>query len=332
MNVIIVDRIGSALWIAAKNRERTGLYKVFVAFDYIQPSSMVSDIVKLNPKIIIFAWRSCIGFIANDFNSMRLISKLSKDTRIVVLIPDHLNTEQVCRKGHVDPLEFADYFLVTSNKLHDLYQKSSYSEKLGGVLHDIPDVQYRSKKTIIWVGNSQWGVNQGFRDHKGLSRLMLPAFELASKSLATLQLLVIDSNKKRLGNHEVLKKIYSSNLLVQTSESEGTGLPIVEASGLGVLLLTTNVGVAEELLVDELEFLICSFNTEELASKIISVFSQEKELKIQLREAYNKYIFIALQETLDPMKFIKDSGTWRKRKGRKLFSLIWMMRFLKSKH
>jgi glycosyltransferase involved in cell wall biosynthesis len=343
MNVIIVDKKGSALWLVAKNREKTGLYKVFAAFDYVQPSSMLSDIVKLNPKTIIFAWRSCIGFIANDLNSMRLLRKLSNDTRIAVLIPDHLSTEQVCRKGHVDPLEFADYFLVTSNKLHDIYQKSPYSEKLGGVLHDIPDVQYieniyrgkrdiRSEQTIIWVGNSRWGVNQGFKDHKGLASLMLPAFKFASKSFTNLQLSVIDSSKKRLDNHEVLEKIYSSNLLVQTSKSEGTGLPIVEASGLGVLVLTTNVGVAEELLKDELEFLICSFNPEDLALKIISAIPREKELNIQLRDAYNNYILIALQETLDPKKFIKNTGTWRRKNGKKFISLIWLIRFLRSKN
>lgn len=343
MNVIIVDRKNSALWLVAKNREKTGLYKVFAAFDYIQPSLMIAEILKVNPKIIIFAWRGCIGFIAKDLKSVRLLSKLRNQSRIAALIPDHLSTEQVCRKEHVDPLEFVDYFLVTSNKLHDIYQRSSYSEKLGGVLHDIPDIQYieilyhgkkdiKSEHNIIWVGNSRWGVNQGFKDHKGLSSLLLPAFKLASESIKSLQLTVIDSSKKRFPNHEVLEKIYSSNLLVQTSDSEGTGLPIVEASGLGVPVLTTNVGVAEELLMDELRFLICLSNPEELSSKIISVIPRENELNIQLREAYKKYIFIALQETLDPKKFVKNAGTWREMNGRNIFSLIWLIRFLKSKN
>ena len=342
MNVIIVDRKNSALWLVAKNREKTGLYKVFAAFDYIQPSLMITEILKVNPKIIIFAWRGCIGFIAKDLKSVRLLSKLRNQSRIAALIPDHLSTEQVCRKKHVDPLEFVDYFLVTSNKLHDIYQRSPYSEKLSGVLHDIPDIQYienlyqgkkdiKSEHNIIWVGNSRWGVNQGFKDHKGLYSLLMPAFKLASESIKSLQLTVIDSNKKRFPNHEVLEKIYSSNLLVQTSDSEGTGLPIVEASGLGVPVLTTNVGVAEELLIDELRYLICLSNPVELSSKIISVIPREKELNIKLRESYKKYIFIALQETLDPKKFVKNAGTWREMKGRNFFSLIWLIRFLKSK-
>jgi len=343
MNVIIVDRKNSALWLVAKNREKAGLYKVFAAFDYVQPSLMVSDILKVNPKIIIFAWRGCIGFIAKDLKSVRLLRKLRNESRIAVLIPDHLGTEQVCHKGHVDPLKFVDYFLVTSNKLYDIYQRSPYFEKLGGVLHDIPDVQYienlyqgkkdiKSENTIIWVGNSRWGVNQGLKDHKGYSSLLLPAFKLASEIIKSLQLMVVDSSKKRLPNHEVLEKIYSSNLLVQTSNSEGTGLPIVEASGLGVPVLTTNVGVAEELLVDELSYLICSSSPEELSSKIISVIPREGEFNIQLRDAYKKYIFTALQETLEPKKFVKNSGAWREINGQNFFSLIWLIRFLKSKN
>lgn len=342
MNVIIVDRKNSALWLVAKNREKAGLYKVFAAFDYIQPSLMISDILKLNPKIIIFAWRGCIGFIAKDYRSVRLLSKLSNESRIAVLIPDHLSTEQVRHKGHVDSLKFVDYFLVTSEKLHDIYQRSPYFEKLGGVLHDIPDVEYienlyqgkkdiKSENTVIWVGNSRWGVNQGFKDHKGLSGLLLPAFNLASEVIKDLQLTVIDSSKKRLPNHEVLEKIYSSNLLVQTSDSEGTGLPIVEASGLGVPVLTTNVGVAEELLVGDLRYLICSSNPGELSSKIIAVVTREDEFNIRLRDAYKKYISTALQETLEPKKFVKNSGAWREINGRNFFSLIWLIRFLRSK-
>jgi hypothetical protein len=87
-----------------------------------------------------------------------------------------------------------------------------------------------------------------------------------------------------------------------------------------------------ELLKDELEFLICSFNPEDLALKIISAIPREKELNIQLRDAYNNYILIALQETLDPKKFIKNTGTWRRKNGKKFISLIWLIRFLRSKN
>jgi len=341
MNVIIVDKRDSALWLAAKNREKTGLYKVFAALDFLQPSDLISAILNFEPRIIIFGWRSCVTYISNDFRSMDLLRKYKFNLKVAILIPDHLDKDYINYENKYNSLDFADYFFVTSNRLYEIYKQSPYAEKLSGVLHDIPDYEFienlnkidkiiSKEEIIIWVGNSKWGERQGYQDHKRLSAIMLPAFELLISRDSAFRLLVIDSAIEFIENRKVLEKIHASDVLVQTSISEGTGLPLIEAAGLGTLVITTNVGVADELLTGRLSILISNPEPSEISEKIISQLPNKKELGHLLKEAYNHYITQAFKETIEPSVNIIKGGSWRQQVGNRFFSLSWFLRYLKS--
>jgi glycosyltransferase involved in cell wall biosynthesis len=133
------------------------------------------------------------------------------------------------------------------------------------VLHDLPDVQKirdlrnlrRQSGGVIWVGNSKWGERYGYKDFKGYEEIVAPLKRELEAEHPSLNFRVFDSAIRRVDNKCILSEIANSRVLVQASESEGTGLPILEALGLGIIPVTTNVGVATELLTRELsEFIV----------------------------------------------------------------------------
>jgi glycosyltransferase involved in cell wall biosynthesis len=341
MNVVIVDKRGSALWIAANNRANFDRYTVLAALDYTQPRHLIRAILALNPKYIVFAWRGCLKDIANDYSSTRMLRSLDQEILIGVTIPDHVDDAAANVRFH--PLLFADYFLVSSRILFEIYQVSPYSSRLSGILHDVPDYRYiedlslispqnTSNKIIVWVGNSEWGKNQGFRDHKGLRNVMEPAYDLIRNHDSDFQLIIIDSSIDRLENYRVLEIIQSADFLIQTSFSEGTGLPLIEAAGLGTLVITTNVGVAPEILVGGLQKLICARDPELIANRVISEYPFRVQTQALLQKAYMNYLDLCREESIVPRETPVAVGLWRTHKGYRLWSIKWLLRFLRTSY
>jgi glycosyltransferase involved in cell wall biosynthesis len=341
MNVVVVDRRGSALWIAAKNRGNFDSYRVLAALDYSQPRFLIRAILKLNPDLVVFAWRGCLRDISNDYLSMKMLRAANDKISIGVTIPDHVDDSNSNLQEDFHPLKFSDYFLVSSKILFEIYQDSPFSARLAGILHDVPDYSYigelntnsrpiKSGKTIIWVGNSKWGKNHGYLDHKGLEHIMKPAFELVQQHDPEVTLIVIDSSIEYLDNHRVLELIQSADVLIQTSASEGTGLPIIEAAGLGTSVITTKVGIAPEILCGDLARQICERNPEELARRILLELPVEEERQSLLHDTYVNFIKICRTESIGPRKIISGDGLWRTHQGHRFFSIKWFIRHLRA--
>ena len=341
MNVVIVDRRGSALWIAAKNRENFDSYRVLAALDYSQPRFLIRAILTLNPDLVVFAWRGCLKDISNDYFSMKMLRKANEKISIGVTIPDHVDDSKSNLQEDFHPLTFSDYFLVSSEILFEIYQNSPFAARLAGILHDVPDYSYieqlnantrpiKSGKTIIWVGNSKWGKNHGYLDHKGLEHIMKPAFELVRQHDPEFTLIVIDSSIEYLNNHRVLEMIQSADVLIQTSASEGTGLPIIEAVGLGTSVITTKVGIAPEILGGALARQICERSPEELAKRILLELPVVKDTQGLLHDTYMNFLKICRRESIGPRKIIAANGLWRSHQGHRFFSIKWLIRNILS--
>jgi len=339
MNVVVVDRRGSALWIAANTRGRFDSYQVLAALDYSQPGCLIRAIIKLKPNLIVFAWRGCLKDISNDYLSMKMLRRRTDKISIGVTIPDHIDDHNHNFQEKFHPVAFSDYFLVTSQILFDIYQESLFATKLAGILHDLPDSSYieelnkkstfkKSGKTLIWVGNSEWGRNQGYIDHKGLELVMKPAYELVKQLDAEYKLIIVDSSVEYLDNHRVLEMIQSADILIQTSASEGTGLPVIEAAGVGTLVVTTKVGVAPEILTGELAHLLIERNHEVLATKILSGILTGENMQSLLHETYRNYLENCRTESIGPGRVLPVNGLWRLHQGRQLFSFKWFVRYL----
>jgi glycosyltransferase involved in cell wall biosynthesis len=96
---------------------------------------------------------------------------------------------------------------------------------------------------------------------------------------------VIDSSKNRLKQTDVLRRIRNANVLLQVSKSEGSGLPILEALGLGTQVLTTPVGISKEILSISSDRNFTSRNVDEVHQKLHQLV---KDAKISDRALYVK--------------------------------------------
>lgn len=255
----VVDAQFSALGIAAQSRAKINpKISIIEALKYRTPRSLMRALLDGDFDLVIFSWR----FLTHELFSFKHLRnqwvELRSRSSIAIVIPDHMGERPEFRFREDDLIQHIDYFLVTSKLLLSDYSRR-YPEKCRGVLHDIPDIdeirQQRNqvlnkKNDIIWVGNSEWGTRIGFKDYKRYSRIVLPLVAKDHK------IKIIDSAKNRLTNKEVLQEIHQSISLIQCSTKEGTGLPLLEAAGLGVIPISTKVGVAEEVLIGKLEPLL----------------------------------------------------------------------------
>jgi glycosyltransferase involved in cell wall biosynthesis len=194
-------------------------------------------------------------------------------------------------------LNYADYYLVTSRELFYEYKTVFPESPPRGLYRDFPDValiqEFRSMQKsekpidVIWVGNSRWGIHHGIEDHKGLHEIVIP---LENRFEGSLKFEYIDSAKLRIPHRNVLELIQASRILIQTSKSEGTGLPLLEAAGLGTIVLTTKVGISEDFLNGNLREFIVLRDVESFHSAITHVIDNTAELGMQLMSRFDEYV------------------------------------------
>jgi glycosyltransferase involved in cell wall biosynthesis len=207
------------------------------------------------------------------------------------------------------------------------------------VLHDLPDtekireIRNRSHKSngIIWVGNSKWGQRYGYKDLKGFQEIVEPLMRDFLVGDASLKFKVFDSSKQRVDNKIILSEIANSRVLIQASESEGTGLPILEALGLGIIPVTTNVGVAAELLTGELAEFIVPRNLAAFRIGINRAIEKGSAHYSTCLELFENYIYQASLERITwtaPKLHIQ----WTKPTlaGTMKIQLIWLLRRLRN--
>jgi glycosyltransferase involved in cell wall biosynthesis len=243
---------------------------------------------------VLFAWRGALseGFRIKKFR--RRYASVTRGTVFHIVVPDFLGVSDKYFEYEKVLVESVHGYWVTCEKLAEIYSTSFPSLKPLGILHDMPDVNLirdsrlvEKKYDVIWVGNSEWGKRYGFHDHKGFHKQLVPALEILSKSYRNLSIRIIDSSKKSYLNSYVLNEIASSRVLVQCSKSEGTGLPVLEALGLGVTPVTTDVGIATEVLTGTLSKFIVEGSPESLACGMsLALQYSNSDLLIQTFDSY----------------------------------------------
>lgn len=227
--------------------------------------------------------------------NLEFIKNNLQDSKILFSIPDYIGVNNKTTYEEFI-LKYADGYTVVSKELYELYSEMYPSNKPTAIMQDLPNCdlintifleKIEKKEQIIWVGNSLWGERLGFRDHKGYNRFVLPLFKTLDDLKISLDRKIIDRGIKFTPQVETLRKISQSKYLVQFSDSEGTGLPIIEACGLGTIPITTEVGVAKDLLKNEFNDLIVK-NIDQAVEKIIHY----KDLNIgdKLINIYHLYV------------------------------------------
>jgi glycosyltransferase involved in cell wall biosynthesis len=305
--LFVVDKFESALWHAATARASIVNGLVLAADTFKSPKALIQYILESEHDTIIFSWRRAISDIAKFRNLTDVLNKLFNKKTIILLIPDYMGLEEKNFENEKVILNLCHGYFTTNQELAKLYMNKFPNFGKPKVLHDLPrldlieDVlkEFPSKSSskkdkVIWVGNSRWGKRQGYVDHKGLASVILPLQKLFKFHSKCFQLQIIDSSKKGKTHFETLIQIRNSDYLIQASNSEGTGLPVLEGIALETKILTTNVGIVPELVELGLSLNIVDKNANLIHDRLHLL----KNLKIDNKKAYLKYIEKISEESL----------------------------------
>jgi glycosyltransferase involved in cell wall biosynthesis len=335
--VFVVDEMDSPLWRVANSHSLRSGNRVVAANQYVSAFSMIREVLRAPTSYLIFTWRGAFDSVLQSERARQLLRK--EQVSIFLLIPDLIGIHQ---KSEIEQsrINSADGLLVTSEELLKYY-KEVYELRSIQVLHDLPPMDmfrrlasseiYRNSRKIIWVGNSKWGERMGFVDHKGLRTFALPVFQELQKKFGDLTLTVIDSASEKISYDKVLYEIASSTCLIFTSNSEGTGLPIIEAAALGTPLVSLKVGIAPELLRENLVKLISPKDIKEFVDKVSYVLNNYEEISREVSQAAQKY----MTKILGDFESLKleglETGMWRiQKQQRKLINIVkWKFRWLR---
>lgn len=338
MKILLVsDTNESAISTAARARARLIGADVVYAANFLSPLALLDYIRVEKYGGVLFCWRGALkdGLSLTRFYKDYLT--LSQNIVFLCVVPDFLGLNPRFLSEEKKLLDSVHGYWVTSDQLKESYSKVFSYNPPKGILHDLPDCDLISKNfsitqesKVIWVGNSSWGKRYGYKDHKGLERFVKPVLKMMKNNTPNIEFEILDSRKIRISNQEVLRRISSSRVLLQTSDSEGTGLPILEALGLGVAPVTRDVGIAKELLIGELSKFIVNTNLDDIENTIqIAIKFKNREL---LTKTYDSFIRKAKSENI-VWQMTQIVLPWKRSNPVKIakIKLAWAYRYFKSK-
>jgi glycosyltransferase involved in cell wall biosynthesis len=315
--VFVVDEVHSPLWRVAQSHAFSRNIEVISASDFCSVNQMAKKISSTGADFVIFSWRGAFDAV---FSSRRArFTLLNSGVNIFLLIPDLIGIHHVS-ESEQNRITMADGVIVTSKELQEKYHLV-YGVENVQVLHDYPpfreieavreEESVRDPLQIVWVGNSKWGERAGFVDHKGLMTFAIPVIEEIRKSRPDITFISIDSAVEKLPYLSVLRTIRRSACLIFTSESEGTGLPLIESAILGTPVVTLSVGVAPEILKDVLVNLISPKEVPIFASKVLEVLADLERYSALILDESSRYR-IAITGDFDELNLgCHQNGTWR---------------------
>lgn len=340
---IVVDRLDSGLGIAALGRaEFDQNIEVIPALKFRTLKILVQTLESGDYEDLLFSWRHVLDEIFLSGVKLEPNSKLRTKTRIGVLIPDYQGTEPSKNKLTLREnqlLDRVDFYHVTNVDLARIYKEARGSYRFAGLLHDVTSSQeieisrtknIQKKDQIIWIGNSKWGTHSGYIDYKGFKRVVEPLMDRIQAAGKKYNFEIIDLALGRKSHQDVLDKIAESSILIVTSDSEGTSLPILEAIGLGTFVIATRVGIATEVLNNPSIGKTVAQNCEDFFLAIEERMSQEARHSTQEFVEFQKYIQMAQSESINPQKLsgVGLSIGSKFQVGIYKVKLRWLYRFL----
>lgn len=295
--LVVVDSLKSALGYSALARQKSENSVIIAANQFASPNGLVKAIIQSNPEVVLFAFRNALLDALSINSSFRHLQNLHNEAAIGILVPDYLEIEDSGFQMTQLLIGTVDFLLATNLDLEAKYTKLYGSDCHVATYHDLVDVnsiqvqrsiEGISSQQIIWVGNSLWGKRQGKIDHKGLQEIVTPIRNLPS--LKGFSFKIIDSSVSKRSHQDVLSEIGKSSILLHPSKSEGTGLPLLEASLLGCFPITTNVGIAEELLGKDFGFLIVERDVQKAEQAILIALEMDNSQREKLIQTAEEFL------------------------------------------
>lgn len=187
-------------------------------------------------------------------------------------------------------------YIVCSKKLLDIYSNIPNCPKPWAEIRDTIDTELfipenierfeneniENRPLIIgWVGNSKWNKkSESDIDYKGLKTVLEIAVNELKEEGYNIVSYYADVNDKYRNAQEMQKYYSKIDLYVCVSLIEGTPRPLLEAMCCGVPIITTDVGLAYEVLgKKQKEFILKQRNVEELKERIKYLYNNRNVLK-----------------------------------------------------
>lgn len=263
--------------------------------------NMVSVICMVQDyDLIHFFWRGDLYLINQDYVKYYLldcglttdyfIKKYYNNLLITTSVYDHLFLSESEIEITNSILQNCFAYTVSSEKLLNIYKQDNIIKKPDAKITDGVDLEnfypinlkrLKNKKNgsliMGWVGNSEWSKEKG--DMKGVNTILKPAIkELQNKGYYIVENFA--DKKIRMIPHDKMCEYYSEiDILVCSSEIEGTPNPILEAMACGVPVISTNVGIVPEVFGKlQKKFILEERSIQCLKEKIIEIINNPKLL------------------------------------------------------
>lgn len=249
--------------------------------------------------IVHFLWRGFIYFLDGDFTNQYLsyygngkedfYNEVINKLTITCSVYDNrfINDDDIDITKNIQKL--VNYYTVSSKKLFDLYSnlglKKPTMEITDGVdtklfiPHDLDRFNNVQDRTLVvgWVGNSNYF---GDQDHKGINTIIKPAINELIKEGYDIQLKIVDKENNYMSHDEMPNFYNSLDLYVCASVNEGTPNPVLEAMACGVPVVSTDVGIVNEVFGNKQKHYILQNRSKEcLKSKIREIINNNVVLK-----------------------------------------------------
>lgn len=285
---------------------------IFISYDYKDNLFAILEDTK-DYDMIHFFWRKLLLQLDSEefktscreksYSYEEYLEKISK--KISTGIYDHLflEDESILQYQNIFTKYCKSYY-TCSKKLQRIYEKISSYPNPWGTIHDTYDDELytggdktrfdKRKNPLVvgWVGNSNWNIK--YKDFKGFHTILNPVLDSLIEEEYEIKKYFADKNERFRTNEEMPAYYQELDVCVITSTEEGTPRPILEAMASGTPIITTNVGIVEEVFgPKQMKFVIgtrTEDNTEEirkkLKEKLIELYENRSLLKELSKENY----------------------------------------------
>ncbi len=314
---LIVDIKGWAFDIAANiiKQELEGIFEVEIFYSRSEEfdEELMNKIKDYD--IIHFFWRKTLLRLCKE----EFQNNLEKDNIKIEKLKQKISTGVYDHLFIDEPIYYEVFndmckkYVVSSQKLYEIYSKNANIKKPWGVLGDTfetevfyPENVERLKKDINkplvigWAGNSLWNnktkdENGNSIDYKGFHTILTPVIEELKEEGYKIETYYADKNTNYIPNDKMRNYYNTLDVFICVSITEGTPKPLLEAMGCGIPIITTDVGIAKEYMgVEQKKFIIGERIIgksdekirEKLKSKILELYNN-RELLLEL--SYENY-------------------------------------------